>query len=121
MRFTALSNRAVYSLFIQWLAIDDPSVLVGYATTTTLGDLSTGAGERVTTLKVPFTWPSNARVPAQDTLVVSHFILGAQFTTGNYSVSVEVQIISLTDYSQDHSPHKEVFLMFTPGITPTLE
>ena len=48
MNFTAFSTLKVYTLGINWLAVDDPRILVLYASSNQLASLMSGQGNRST-------------------------------------------------------------------------
>lgn len=92
MKWTALSARQLYSVFISWMAFDDPSVQVGYVFSDQLGPLANGQGERKVSLQVPFKWEGGLVKPSQ--VVGGHFLLGARFTRNNFVVYTHMRDVN---------------------------
>jgi len=70
-------------VFINYLAIDDNRVIVGNTTSSELGSLEASSGERSVSIRVPFNWSGKA--PA--TVAGGHFLIGARFAKGNWSIA----------------------------------
>ena len=81
----ALTPRQVYSIFINYIAIDDPLVSIGFILSDQLGAVSQGSGDRKISAKINFKWD---RRPAN--VVGAAFLLGAKFTSPNFNVYTSV-------------------------------